>query len=481
MSDRMQITDRFVILGGVCAVLVAWGVILSAPVVFVGAAMIGAWLLAAQYRFVTNVRATTAALTVTQTLDRTRVTAEETTLVQVEVATTTPAPVSITVSPDPPISGEASPSPCNITIGEAAARESFDITWPVAGQFELNSATITFTDRFDLFRHTVKRGTTPTVTVEPRAPQAIHIGEGGERIASGFGEHDTGRTGSGLKPAELRQYTPGDAAQQIDWKATARLAEPYVREFEAQTDLETVLLVDHSHTMDDGPQGATKLAFARQVALGIVASAQHLGDPLGCYTVGNAGLTNTTTPSTTPDQYQTVIQQLQALTPTRPDESTLDGDVTPPARAREAAARLPTDTVFGDQLRPFFEATDAYIQRVADRPLFHAARLATARNTGATRTIIITDDENRAALREAVKVAQRGDGQVLVYLTPTTLFSDGTLRNLDATYRRYTQFEEFRRSLTSLPRVKAFEVGPNDRLARILTAGRTLRDRRAES
>jgi hypothetical protein len=113
--------------------------------------------------------------------------------------------------------------------------------------------------------------------------------------------------------------------------------------------------------------------------------------------------------------------------------------------------------------------------------LFQAARLATSRNTGTTRTIIITDDENRTALRETVKVARRGDGQVLVFLTPSALFTDDSIRDVDAAYRRYTQFEQFRRDLTSLPRVKAFEVGPADQLARILTAGRVQRDRRAES
>lgn len=481
MGDRMQITDRYVSLAGVCVLIVVWGIILSTPIVFVGAAAIGAWLLTAQYRFVTNVRATAANLTVTQTLDRARLTAEETTLGKLEVITAGPTPVSITVTPEPPLSSDTSPESSELAVGDETAHQAFEITWPVAGKYEFNRATVTFTDRYDLFRHSIKSGTTPSVTVEPRAPRTIHVGEGGERIASGFGEHDTGRTGSGLKPAELRQYIPGDTAQQIDWKATARLAEPYVREFEAQTDLETALLVNHRHTMGDGPRWETKLAFAQQVALAIAASAQELGDPLGCYTVGDEGLTKTMTPSTTAGQYQSVTEQLQTLTPTVPDSSSPSHDVADPARARQIASRLPDDTAFGERLRPFFTSTDTYVQRVADRPLFQSARLATSRNTGTTRTIIITDDENRTALRETVKVARRGDGQVLVFITPSALFTDDSIRDVDAAYRRYTQFEQFRRDLTSLPRVKAFEVGPADQLARILTAGRAQRDRRAKS
>jgi len=35
----------------------------------------------------------------------------------------------------------------------------------------------------------------------------------------------------------------------IDWKSTARLGEPYVRETEGETDRHTALLVDHrAHT-----------------------------------------------------------------------------------------------------------------------------------------------------------------------------------------------------------------------------------------
>jgi len=49
------------------------------------------------------------------------------------------------------------------------------------------------------------------------------------------------------------------------------------------------------------------------------------------------------------------------------------------------------------------------------------------------------------------------------------------MRDLDDAYHRYTEFEAFRRELAAIPRVTAFEVGPSDRLANVLSAGRARR------
>jgi uncharacterized protein (DUF58 family) len=476
----MRITERYAVLAGISTVTAAWGIILTRPLAVVGSAAIIAWLLITQYQFIRHVRETTVELTVTQAVAQARVIAEDTTQAMLGLTADSPTPVTITAQADPPISSNSAGATCELSVGAQTTQQSFEITWPVAGKYELTRPTLTYTDSRDLFEHEGTAGPTPSVTVEPRAPRDIHVGEGGTQIAPGFGAHDTGRTGSGLKPAELRRYVPGDTVQQIDWKATARLTEPYVREFESQTDIETVLLVDHRQTMGDGPDGETKLAFARQVALALVATAQELGDPLGYYAVGNEGLTTTVAPDTTTSHYRTIGDHLHNLTPT--DAPRTDAaEVVDPARARRVAGRLGSDTAFDTQLRPFFEAADPYVHRVADQPLFHAIRLITAQHTGTTRLIILTDDADRTQVTEAVKAAQHNSGDVFVYLLPSALFTEGSLQDLEGTYERYTTFESFRQDLATLPRVRAFEVGPEDRLAHILAAGDRRRQRRAES
>lgn len=476
----MRITERYLMLAGVGAVTAAWGVILGQPIALVGSATIVAWLLTAQYRFSTQVRDVTAELRVGQDVDSRRAVAGETTDGTLRLTAAGPAPVSITAQLQPPISSDSPGATCTLSIGERSAQQLFEITWPVAGQYELNQPVLACTDSRGLFIQEFTAGSTPTITVEPRAPRDVHVGEGGTQIAPGFGAHDTGRTGSGLKPAELRRYTPGDTAQQIDWKATARLTEPYVRKFESQTDIETVLLVDHHHRMGDGPDGETKLAFARQVALALVATAQELGDPLGYYAVGDDGVTTTLAPATTASHYRRIIEELHDLTPTQASK-TAEASTTAPARARRVAARLDADTPLGSQLRPFFETTDPYVHRVSGRPLYHAVELITARHTGTTRLIILTDDTEYTPVVEAVKAAQQGSGDVFVYLLPSVLFTDSSMQDIADVYARYTEFESFRQDVAALPRVRAFEVGPSDRLTRILTAGDQQRHGQAES
>lgn len=152
--------------------------------------------------------------------------------------------------------------------------------------------------------------------------------------------------------------------------------------------------------------------------------------------------------------------------------------------ARRDAARLADDeTAFGTTLRPFFEAADPYVERVERQPLFATARSRLARLRGSTWTVILTDDANRAEVRETVKVARRGDDHVLVFLAPRVLFGPDAMTDLDATYEAYREFETFRQDLATLDRVEAFEVAPGDRIGALLARQRRIREggRRTET
>ncbi|WP_135306457.1 DUF58 domain-containing protein [Haloarcula amylovorans] len=474
----MRVTRRYWVTVGLVGALALWAVILDRPLPLIGAAGLTTWLLIRQYHFVRTARGTISGITVTQQLDRTRVTADETTLGTLRVQTAGQVTPRLRVGTEPPTGGSGDRVFCQLVPNDQTAQETFEVTWPVAGAFEFSKPTLMMTDELGLFKQTTTMGNAPSITVEPRTPRDIHIGEGGDRIASGFGEHNAGQTGGGLSPAEVRKYVPGDNIRRIDWKATARLDEPHIREFEAETDLETTLLVDHRAAMGSGREGETKFDFARQVALAMVESAQRLADPLGCYTVGDGGLTNTFDPSTDNDQYRTITQCLRTIQPTDGQATQSHNDVVEPAAARRTAAQLPRGDPFGDRLRPFFEDSSTYVQRVADQPLFAAAKTMSAHLSGTIRTIIVTDDTHRTELRETVKVARRHSGQVVVFLTPSVLYEEAELIAVEEAYRRYTEFEEFRRELAALGNVNAFEVGPRDRLTRVLATGK--RQQRAQ-
>ena len=62
------------------------------------------------------------------------------------------------------------------------------------------------------------------------------------------GEHLTPQTGQGTELAMIRPYHPGDDVRHIDWNATARLQEPYVRVHVGERALTTWLVLDASAT-----------------------------------------------------------------------------------------------------------------------------------------------------------------------------------------------------------------------------------------
>lgn len=467
----MRVTRRYWTTVGVAVLLAVWALVLEHSALLIGTTGLGAWVVARQYLFVQTVRRAASDLTVAQRLDRTRVTAEETTLGSLVVQCPEPIPVSLTVRSDPPIGSAGTSVSCQLHPGETSSETQFEISWPVAGQFEFDQPSVLFRDRLGLFTQRVSIGPAPSVTVEPNTPRDIHVGKGGDRLESGIGEHETGGTGSGLTPAQIRQYVPGDTVRQIDWKATARFNEPHIREFEAENEFETLLVVDHRAKMATGQQGATKLALARQVALGFVDTARELGDPLGYYTVGDAGITSSFQPSSDEEQYRAISRQLRTLEPTDSPSADPTGGVIGPSQARQTATALPSEGPMSDRLRPFFETAETYVKQLTDRPLFETIRTAMARQNGTVRLIVVTDDEGQTELRESIKLASDDDGQVLVFLTPTVLYERYGHNDLDTAYQRYTEFETFRRTIASSPDVEAFEIGPSDRLATVLAAG----------
>ncbi|GIG86424.1 DUF58 domain-containing protein [Plantactinospora endophytica] len=74
------------------------------------------------------------------------------------------------------------------------------------------------------------------------------------------GAYRTVWQGSGIDFTDLRAYTPEDDVRHIDWNVTARLDEPYVRQYTEDRELTAWLVVDRSASMRFGrppdPSGA---------------------------------------------------------------------------------------------------------------------------------------------------------------------------------------------------------------------------------
>ena len=58
--------------------------------------------------------------------------------------------------------------------------------------------------------------------------------------------------GNGIDLAGLRPYQPGDDVRYIDWNVTARMDEPWVRDYHEDRDLTAWFLLDVSPSVDFG-------------------------------------------------------------------------------------------------------------------------------------------------------------------------------------------------------------------------------------
>jgi uncharacterized protein (DUF58 family) len=95
------------------------------------------------------------------------------------------------------------------------------------------------------------------------------------------GDYETAVRGQGMVFHESRKYVAGDPVRQIDWNATARVGEPYVKVHLEERQREVVIAVDVSPSMHAGFQDKTKLEVAVELAATLAVSAVDGGDRLG--------------------------------------------------------------------------------------------------------------------------------------------------------------------------------------------------------
>ena len=78
------------------------------------------------------------------------------------------------------------------------------------------------------------------------------------------GDYRTLFRGAGLDLADLREYQHHDDVRHIDWNVTARLQQPYVRQFTEDRELTAWFLVDLSASADFGSNEISKRQVARE-------------------------------------------------------------------------------------------------------------------------------------------------------------------------------------------------------------------------
>ena len=88
------------------------------------------------------------------------------------------------------------------------------------------------------------------------------------RSSKGFlsGLHRSPYYGQSVEFVQHREYVPGDDFRRIDWKVWSKTDKYYIKQYEEDTNLRTLLLVDVSESMNYGSGAMTKYDYACTVA-----------------------------------------------------------------------------------------------------------------------------------------------------------------------------------------------------------------------
>lgn len=97
------------------------------------------------------------------------------------------------------------------------------------------------------------------------------------------GLHKSPAYGTSVDFAEHRGYVPGDDIRRVDWRVFARTDKYYVKEFEADSNMNFVALLDVSASMAYGPR-ITKLDYAKTLAACLTYLVHRQRDRVGLVT-----------------------------------------------------------------------------------------------------------------------------------------------------------------------------------------------------
>ena len=95
------------------------------------------------------------------------------------------------------------------------------------------------------------------------------------------GLHRSPYLGMSVEFASHREYAPGDDLRHLNWKLYARHDRLYIKEYDADTNLNLYLMVDTSASMGCANGGRSKLHYAASLAAALAHMALRQGDAVG--------------------------------------------------------------------------------------------------------------------------------------------------------------------------------------------------------
>ena len=132
------------------------------------------------------------------------------------------------------------------------------------------------------------------------------------------GRHRSPFQGSSVEFAQHRPYVQGDDTRHIDWKVFGRSDKLHIKQFQEETQLQILLAVDASESMNFGSVRAddgstwTKFDHATTVAATLAYMATAQTDAVGL-SIFDENLTRHFRPGSGRGQWRTIVHELQAV------------------------------------------------------------------------------------------------------------------------------------------------------------------------
>jgi uncharacterized protein (DUF58 family) len=120
--------------------------------------------------------------------------------------------------------------------------------------------------------------------LEPALVERLnHLQLSARRVVEGSttGPHKSPFKGSSIEFRQHRIYVPGDELRRLDWRVLGRTDRPYIKEYDEETNLRCLLMLDCSGSMNYGEGKSCKFDFAARVVSSLaylmLANTEHVG------------------------------------------------------------------------------------------------------------------------------------------------------------------------------------------------------------
>ncbi|MHB0960941.1 MAG: DUF58 domain-containing protein [Pirellulaceae bacterium] len=132
-------------------------------------------------------------------------------------------------------------------------------------------------------------------------------------VVEGFlhGLHRSPYVGFSVEFSSHREYVPGDDPRHVNWKVFARQKRLYVKEYDAETNMNLYLLLDVSGSMECANTGLSKLQYASSLAAALAHLALKQHDAVGLTLFADSIVTHVA-PRNKPQQLDDILLAIDA-------------------------------------------------------------------------------------------------------------------------------------------------------------------------